>query len=202
MILPPGSWIVFDVSGIILTDGLAKILPTMAAELKVSEEVLRTYLVGKPAELYRTGNQPPEIFWQTFATTFQLDNYTRIRAMFFEAYKLVEEAPSFLARLPRYYSLASFSYSPPDRAKYLEEKYGFPRLFERSLYGSDVNASKFEPEAYSRLARLLGSEISEVLMIDDRKEFVEASIAAGLPTILFQSFETLESQLKGFGIQL
>lgn len=194
------QWIVFDLSGIVLTDGLATASKVIAAKYGLDSEELKQYLVGEPAKAYRTGNETPEVFWNQFQLAYPTTDYREVRRIFFESYELIPSAIDFIARIPKQFRLASFSYNPPDRAAYLSEKFKFERLFEKSIYGTDLNASKFEAEAYLRLVKYLNSEILEVLMIDDRREFVEASVNAGLKTILFHNFGQLEVELARHGV--
>ena len=196
------KWIVFDLSGIVLTDGLATASKIIAAKYDLDSENIKRYLVGEPAKSYRIGDEEPEVFWNKFQVAYPTTDYKVVRKIFFESYELVPSAVDFISKIPKEFRLASFSYNPPDRAKYLSEKFQFEKLFEKSVYGTDLNASKFEPEAYLKLAKYLGAETSEVLMIDDRKEFVEASLEAGLPTILFSCFGQLEQELRFFGVKL
>jgi beta-phosphoglucomutase-like phosphatase (HAD superfamily) len=196
------SWIVFDLSGIVLTDGLAAVAPDIAARLGIDPESFKRYVVGPNATAYRTGDESPEVFWKRFETDFPGIDSDYVKKEFFDAYKMIPDAATFIKRLTPNYKLASFSYSPPDRAQYLSDKYNFERLFQKSLYGTDLSDSKFNTSAYTKLAKILNSAPDQVLMIDDRPEFTKASSEAGLPTILFTDFKTLETQLEDFGVLL
>jgi len=196
------KWIVFDLSGIVLTDGLATAAKIIAAKYGLDPENIKRYLVGEPAKAYRIGDEEPEVFWNKFQVAYPTTDYKEVRRIFFESYEAIPSAVDFIGKIPKEFRLASFSYSPPDRAEYLSKKFQFEKLFEKSIFSNDLNASKFDPEAYEKLAEFLGSPVSQVLMIDDRKEFVEASLNAGLPTILFTGFGKLEHELAAHGVNL
>ena len=199
------KWVVFDLSGVIFTEGFKPACRRIATTFTLNEKAVSESLLGEPASRYRLGEEEPAVFWRGFAETFGVQEVELAKKLFFDSYSLRGEAVEFVTRVRTVAKTAFFTFSPPDRAAYHEEKYSFLQYFDAGFYTSDVGAKKSDPVAYERLCGKLGAEPSEVLFIDDKEEYLQAAKAAGLHVVKFDlawGFENVASALRKLGINV
>lgn len=82
---------------------------------------------------------------------------------------------------------------------YLEKTYSFWDLFDGSLISSRVLLAKPEIEIFQLLQKLLKINLSDSVLIDDTKINLISAAEVGMKTILFESPEQCENELKQIG---
>ena len=199
------KWVVFDLSGVVFTEGIKQASRRIGALVGKSEKEVYEYFHGIPSTAYRLGTQSPEDFWAEFGRHFGTDKADAAKAIFFDSYSLRQDAVEFAKRVRLSAKTAFFSFSPADRAKYHEDKYGFEKFFDRGVYASEVGLDKTVPGAYSKMCAILGAEPSEVAYIDDSPVYAEAAKSAGLNAILYDladGFEKTRKDLRALGVEV
>ena len=69
-------------------------------------------------------------------------------------------------------------------------------IFKEVFSAAKLGFTKKQPEAYRAVAELIGVAPADIIFVDDKKELVEASIAAGMQGIVYESNEQLLNKLK------
>ncbi|HEY1649940.1 MAG TPA: HAD-IA family hydrolase [Terracidiphilus sp.] len=80
------------------------------------------------------------------------------------------------------------------------KKFGLRRYFKVALSSCYVRLRKPEPAIYRRALEILGPPPERVLFIDDRQENVAGAAAEGIRAILFQGQDALRRELQGVGV--
>jgi putative hydrolase of the HAD superfamily len=79
-------------------------------------------------------------------------------------------------------------------------KFGLRRYFKVALSSCYVGLRKPDPAMYHRALEIFGSAPARVLFIDDRKENVAGGVAAGMKAIQFTGEFALCNELKKLGV--
>ncbi len=120
--------------------------------------------------------------------------YSRANDSIFDTLELNTELLSFLEKLKTQdlYLLTS-SYNLPNQA---EIKPKLLKIFKKFFFSKELGYSKSDPRCYQAVLKELRIDPRSVLFIDDSPSNVEAAMAAGLQTILFQNNERLIKELQ------
>lgn len=70
------------------------------------------------------------------------------------------------------------------------------KYFDFAATSGDIGHAKPEPEAYLVVAKQLGAEPADCVMIDDRWEWCAAAELLGMRSITFSSFEQCKAELE------
>jgi putative hydrolase of the HAD superfamily len=99
-----------------------------------------------------------------------------------------ELAGYFSSLRPRYRT-AMLSNSFVGAREREQERYGFGDITDLIVYSHEVGMSKPDPRIYRLACDRLGVRPEQVVFLDDRPDFVEAALEAGITAILFQDNE-------------
>lgn len=69
-------------------------------------------------------------------------------------------------------------------------------IFDNIFSAYDSELDKANPDSYLSIAKKLGKKPSEILFIDDKKEFIEAAKNAGLATMLYRDLIKLKRDIN------
>ncbi len=79
---------------------------------------------------------------------------------------------------------------------------GHDKCFDVALFSAEVDCMKPEPEAFIKLADVLGVSVTELVYIDDSERSLSTADTVGYTPILFKSQDSLIERLKELGINL
>lgn len=89
------------------------------------------------------------------------------------------------------------------RAQHMSEMLGYRELFDREFYSCDLGAAKPSKAFFSAITDSIGEKPERILLIDDRRENVDAAHAAGIQGAvhsLAAGVDGLRKALRDFGI--
>ena len=199
------KWVVFDLSGVIFTEGFRAACKRLATLFSLDEAKFHDYLKGEKAKGYRLGEQDPVQFWNGFGEEFGIKDVELAKRIFFNSYTIRVEALEFVDRVRKSANTAFFTFSPKDRADFHEQQYHFLMHFDAPVFTYQLGVTKSEPEAYAKLCAHLNAKPEEVVMIDDTQEYIKAAESAGVHAILFEpysGFEAIGKALRGLGLEI
>jgi putative hydrolase of the HAD superfamily len=84
--------------------------------------------------------------------------------------------------------------------EYRFQHFGLRELFQVALSSCYLGLRKPEPAIYRRALDILGRPAQRILFIDDRQENVAAAISAGMNAIRFEGAEELRRKLESLGV--
>jgi len=190
--------VVFDIGGVLFTNGTAEAIKKISKRFGIDEQKVREILMGELGERYRRGEITREEFWESarrlWGDSVDVEEASKI---WHECYKPRKDVFELLEELKRSgYRLFFLSDSTEERNEFLERKYGFLRYFEDGVFSHEVGMKKPERRIYELLIRKTNMKASELVFIDDRKEFLEPARKLGMKTIHFRDGRELRERLK------
>lgn len=97
----------------------------------------------------------------------------------------------------RLYGLSNWS---AETFPYIREKYDFFHLLDDFVISGEVGHIKPSPEIFHILLAKIGRPAHECLFIDDSRSNIEQAQKMGFVTVLFESAEQLERELKALNL--
>ena len=84
--------------------------------------------------------------------------------------------------------------------EYRFSRFGLRKYFDVALSSCYLGLRKPGTAIYQRALDILGKPAARILFIDDREENAAAAVAAGIRAIRFEGAESLRRQLESFGV--
>ena len=79
--------------------------------------------------------------------------------------------------------------------KSILDKEGFEGFFSVILTTGDTGLDKVEPYIYEKAANMMGLKTSEIIFIDNEKQYIAAAASTGMKTILYKDFADCQAKL-------
>lgn len=107
---------------------------------------------------------------------------------------------AFLDKLNKKYRLALLSNTDPLHVAHMERTYDFFAYFPTRIYSCRVGASKPNPLIYKHALRACKARAEQTVYIDDVADYAHAAERLGMRSIVFQSPEQLQADLRALGV--
>ena len=191
--------IIFDLSGVLFTNGLKIGVEIIHQKYKLNKDDLVELLNGQNSEDYRTGKQSSKDFWQNiqdqlFLTDVEVED---IRNSWFDSYQIIPEMVEMLKKLKHLgVELYYLSDNPEDRAKFLDQKYGFIELFDGGVFSFQAQSRKPSKKIFEYLLKQIDYSIDQILYLDDKESNLKPATELGLQTYLFESNDGFAEYLE------
>ncbi len=203
--------VVIDLGGVYFTSGTPAVVDAVKNDSSITapeqriDEVLRCS-PGKEGLLYRQGKLGHDEYWDIVEKELAIpkSERERLEKIWFEAYQPQEGMQALVKKLKEKYPLVVFSGNIKARVDYLQEKYKLHDDFIDWVYSFDAGCSKGDVHFYEYLMKKLkehGFEPEEAVYIDDHQKFLDKAKPFGINTILFESAEVLEAELRALGLE-
>jgi FMN phosphatase YigB (HAD superfamily) len=100
------------------------------------------------------------------------------------------------------YPLIAFSGNIKSRVQYLDEKYGFRKLFDVEIYSFDHHLTKPEKEFVEVMLRKVGCEADAIVYIDDNEIYARPARDLGVQVIIYSTGQgdKLRMELQRLGV--
>ncbi len=178
--------LVFDLSGVVMSNGLTKASAEIAALLRADQAMVFALFKGPFSYAYREGGMDSAIFWANLAALLKTDKIDAMRQLFFDAYDLM---PDTLAMMAKYREqglcIGYLSNGPLDRAAYHRQKFKLDDFFDFGAYSSELGAIKPNHEIFTRFLERFSLSADQIIFIDDQLPFVEKAQSYGIRSIQF-----------------
>ena len=186
--------ILFDLTGTLLTDGLADAIKTMNQVFGIDPDKIREWLQrSEKAVGFRLGSVSAEEYWsyvltqlkeviqepsaitkesEQFFSLNETQQKEQLRQWLYGAYKEIPGVARLLTNLSaKGYHVAIFTNMEPERKEYLQAHFTFLGPV-RMITSADVGFRKPAPEAFRKVSEILKSEFEvtspdEILYVDD-----------------------------------
>lgn len=185
---------VFDLFGVVISWASADVLPEWVKIANVSEKEFkeRSRDVFVRAE---TGKIDMDAFWVEFAAEFSVKPH-ELKAAFLKTFaeraKPNKDVLAIVRSCPKKVLLSN---QLPIHAELcaptLEE-------FDNVFLSFKLGAMKPSKEIYQKVQDALGVPANDLILIDDKKENVDAAIACGWQGVVFKGVEGLEKQMRNY----
>jgi len=193
--------ILFDLGGVLFTDGTKQFIAYLHDELGVDAQQSSNLLSGQLGSQYREGKIGRNKFWETFKQELDLTaSEDELEQNWISGYRLNEATKSLIQELSRRYDVYYLSDNVQERIDVVESKYHFLNLFKDGIFSHVVGVRKPNPRIYKLALEKVDAEPSEVVFIDDKASALEPARELGMKTILFEDAETVRQKLAQMGV--
>ena len=189
--------VIFDV-GEVLFNGFYKAENHISrvVESPVTNKQLQTLELQQ----FFSGNIPENELWQRMSKRFdwKVDVEllkSAVRANFTEV-QGTREVVADLRECGKCRSIDILSVHGKEWVEYIQDRYDFHHLFDIRHYSCYTKISKPQPQAFLLMARALGVNPDQCLMIDDCSVNIVTAIQLGFATHLFTNAENLRTELR------
>ena len=198
--------IVFDLGGVVFTSGSILAIEKIQEIYNIKDKsLLQEIFVDKPnteGYLIRKGLISIDEFEDQLFTKLEINKKEKkhTRYIWFGSYCIHYGIEDLLQFLKKKYRLIIFSGNVRERVEYLEQKCGFLKYFDDTVFSFDYQKNKNDIEFYKELINHLDCEPSEAILIDDEKKNVIIARSLGLNGIHFYYTEKLIEDLKKYNV--
>lgn len=184
----------FDCFGVVVDWKSEYVVPLWAKYAKVSESEFKKRTTEE-LSLCETGQITQTELWEKVGRKFNVEP-AGLEHIFVECFKQKAKLDDGVARiignLPEAYLLSN---QMPVAADLCKQR-GWFSYFARTFLSFDLGHMKPDPRAYHAVAKELGVQSSEVVLIDDKNENVEGAFKCGMKGIVFSSADQLANDLE------
>lgn len=191
--------IIFDMGGVVVSDPMNLIYEETGRKFNTNPMIVRKK--SRPLRIKWMKNEiSAEEFWKNLASRLGISDVNSLKNVWKETFvKNVtpnKKTIQIIKRLKDHgYKVALLSNTVKPHANYHMEKKHFD-LFSTVFLSYKLRMKKPEKKIYRYVIRKMGVKFEECVFIDDRGKNLEPAKELGMKTILFQSSEQLEKELK------
>jgi putative hydrolase of the HAD superfamily len=188
--------IIFDLGGVLIKNPDLALTKYCSKKLKVNfkkfEKILKKY---KP--IFQKGKISEKLFLKKISKDLKIATPSFL--LWSEAVKSTfsekKEVWRFLKTLKKKYKIALLTNAEPPVEKFLNKEK--KSLFDKIIFSFKEKKLKPEKEIYKIALKKLKVKPEEVVIIDDRKDFLEGAKRAGIKNaILFKNLKNLKKELS------
>ena len=184
----------FDCFGVVVDWKSDYVISLWAKYAKVSESDFKRQ-TSEELALCETGQITQSELWQQVGRKFNVEP-AGLEHIFIECFKqkakLDDGVVRIIESLPEAYLLSN----QMPIASELCRQHSWFSYFKQIFLSFDIGHMKPDPRIYHTVAKELGVQSSEVVLIDDKKENVEGAVKCGMNGIIFRSAEQLRADLE------
>lgn len=193
--------IIFDLGGVLFTNGTAAFVKKIVMRYGQNETIVRDVLDGKLGSLYREARISREEFWRGVKEVLGLhEKMEQLESEWIESYELIEGTKKIIEALSKKYKVYYLSDNVRERVEQLDRKYHFLSIFTGGIFSHEVGVRKPNPRIYQMVLKLARVDPHEAIYIDDKSHFLSPAQALGIATFVFTTPEQLREDLKTRGI--
>jgi putative hydrolase of the HAD superfamily len=202
--MPPFDVILFDVGGVLLTNGWDHGERAAAMDHFHLDGAAFEARHLAPNDAWERGVIPVKAYLDTTvfyeSRGFSQDEF--LAFMLTQSKLLPGGALGILGELAAsdQYLLGALNNEARETNEYRFEKFGLRKLFNVALSSCYLGLRKPDLHIYKRALDILGRPAERILFIDDREENVAGAVAAGMKGIRFEGADSLRQELAILGV--
>ena len=197
--------IVFDLGGVLFSEGKSVAIDKLRREYGYDSELLRRIFSSRESVDLRKGLISDETFWSWVQTQIpQGYDAAIIKKEWYDGYVLDEEVLDLIKQLKSKYRLIAFSGNIGSRVRFLEEKYGFRKLFDVEIYSFDYHLTKPEKEFVEVMIQKAGCQPEAIIYVDDNEAYATPARELGVQVVIYSRVQgaQLRQDLQRLGVAL
>ncbi len=197
--------IIFDIGRVLIRVNVARATSGLAEGLSLSPEEIWSALEKDPRwRDWQEGRISPRDWHQHIArrlgSKLSFEQFAEVWNRALDPVPLQED--SFLRKLSKKYRLAVLSNTDPLHLEHMERGFGLLSYFPVRIYSCRVGASKPSPLIYKQALADIKAHAGETIYVDDVATFAEAAEGLGIRSIVYQSPDQLQTDLRELGVDL
>lgn len=196
--------IIFDIGRVLVRVNVARAMTGLADGMPLSPEEVWSALEKDPRwKDWQEGRMSPQD-WHLHVSRrrgskLTFEQFVEVWNRALDPTPIHEDA--FLAKLGRKYRLALLSNTDPLHVAHLEKTYAFFERFPVRIYSCSIGASKPNPIIYKAALQACKVRAHEAVYVDDVPAYAQAAAQLGMHSIVFQSPEQLQSDLRALQVE-
>lgn len=195
------STIIFDLGGVLFTNGTKKLIEFVAAEYHVEKEKVKAVLDGDIGKKYREAKVDRNVFWSHFLKELAIKAEPDfLEEQWVLGFELIEDTRDIVQELSEKFAVYFLSDNVKTRVDRIEERYGFLDWFEGGIFSHEVGLKKPHPQLYTMILKKADVSPENALFIDDKPECLVPAAELGMTTILFENPKQLREVLTKIGV--
>jgi epoxide hydrolase-like predicted phosphatase len=180
--------IIFDLGGVLFTDGTKKFIDEIGAQYNLDKEKVKEVMDGEIGSFYRVGKISRDQFWKEFLTKLHLEaDIDELENKWIGGYELIEGTRDVILELGQKYKVLFLSDNVKERVDAINQKYGFLAWFEGGVFSHEAGVRKPDSKIYQLALEKAGVEPEEAVFVDDKAPFLEPAVQMGMTTFLFET---------------
>lgn len=196
--------VIFDIGGVLIRMNVSRATSLAKGLLLSAEEIWSALLKDPRWPDWQEGRLSPHDWHRhvekRFGSKLSLEQFVEAWNHALDPEPIQDR--SFLEKLRRKYRLAVLSNTDPLHVAYMERTYDFFASFPARIYSCRVGARKPSPLIYKEALRACKTRAEEAIFIDDVAEYCRAAERLGMQSIVFQSPEQLQADLRVLGVNI
>jgi HAD superfamily hydrolase (TIGR01509 family) len=195
--------VVFDLGGVLFAEGKSVAIDKLCREYGYDRDLLRQILSSGQSMDLRKGLISDETFWSWVQNQIPRGcDAATIAKEWYDGYVLDQEVLAVIKLLKGKYRLVAFSGNVRSRVQYLDEKYGFRKLFDLEIYSFDYHLTKPDKEFVEVMLRTVGCEPHEIVYVDDNQIYARPARDLGIHVVIYSTGQgdKLRIELQRLGV--
>lgn len=139
-----------------------------------------------------------KISWREFCEAVSRDIGVPVETVMerYAQHKIKPGIVELISALAKKYRVVLLSNASAEQLLPVMRHLGLDKLFEKTFVSSEIGLIKPNSEAFSFVARELGVEPGECVMIDDARRNIDSANTLGMQGIVFEDTETCSAELQ------
>src|SRR5579864_5176178 len=138
--------IIFDLGGVLFTDGTKKFVDFIATEYALDREYVKEIVDGKTGTLYREAKISRNEFWRRILQELHINaDADKMEEKWVKGYELIEGTRDLMQELSKKYKIYFLSDNVKERSEGINAKYHFVTWFAGGVFSHEVGIRKPNP---------------------------------------------------------
>jgi len=199
--MPNIEAVIFDWGGVLIADPAGGLMDYCARHMSVSvEDFTRAH--NACVEPFQKGLISEEAFWQDVCGVLDRP-CPQLDSLWGQAFRAIysprQEVFALAQRVRECDGKTALLTNTEQPVMQFWHEQGYD-MFDALVFSCAEGVFKPEREIYAIAARRLGIAVERCAFIDDRQDFIDGAIAAGMRGIQYESFEQVERELENLGV--
>ena len=184
------------------TDGTHTAIARLASRYHLTAQQVDQCLNGALGRDYRLGRLSGEEFWRQARAQWHVEaSPDELATIWYSSYQPITGTVELAEKLCGLgHELLFLSDNTPERARYLNGRYGFLAKFKDGVFSHVVGHVKPDPALYELVLAKASHPAAECVYIDNKAELLEPARALGMSVITFENPSQLEHALEELGL--
>ncbi len=197
--------IMIDFGGVYFSEGSKIGLEKIAKKFNLSHETVHKALKGDHRKKYFSGKITSDEYWKIVSKRIDLSRKQLKEAehIWHSSYTPRKDMVRLVRKLRHKYRVSVLSANIPERVKYLENKYKMLKHFHEHNFSFDYGLTKDDgAKFFMAAAKKMNVNPKDCILVDDKKEFLDAVKKKGAKAVLFKDAKQLEAELRRLGVKI
>jgi len=202
--------VTFDLDGVFFVNAHNNIVLTLSKEYRLKEDFIKEVLFEKASkdggyDEMKKGLIKPEIYWNWLFNVLGIDSLNKEKYIkhLLSGYKINQKAVNLIGELHKQnIKTAICSNNYKDNIEALNKKFNIRKYFDVMVFSYEVKVMKPDKKIYLELIKRLDCKPNEVVIIDDKKDFVNSANNLGIQAFFYEGFGKFIEKLKELGVKI